>query len=158
MTDRQTPAQSGPKWQAATIPEKDVADMRTYRTNENWGMSASIDVTGCDPSLISNADYITKFSRELVEYIDMEAYGQPMVVRFGDGNKEGYTLVQLIQTSSITAHFAEDTNSAYIDVFSCKPFPPGLTAKFCKEYFGGLDHRLLVNHRRPPALASMSSP
>jgi hypothetical protein len=52
----------------------------------------------------------------------MVAYGQPQIVMFGTGNKKGYTLVQLIETSNITAHFVEETNDLYLDVFSCKPF------------------------------------
>ena len=52
----------------------------------------------------------------------MVAFGDPQIVMFGSGNKKGYTLVQLIETSNITAHFCEETNDVYIDVFSCKPF------------------------------------
>jgi S-adenosylmethionine/arginine decarboxylase-like enzyme len=52
----------------------------------------------------------------------MKAYGEPIIQRFGEGNKMGYTLVQLIETSNITGHFCEQTNEAYLDVFSCKSF------------------------------------
>jgi len=41
---------------------------------------------------------------------------------FGKGRVKGYTLVQLIETSDITCHFAEEDNSVYLDLFSCKPF------------------------------------
>jgi S-adenosylmethionine/arginine decarboxylase-like enzyme len=46
------------------------------------------------------------------------------VILFGSGNKQGYTLVQLIETSNITGHFVEETNDMYLDVFSCKEFKP----------------------------------
>ena len=52
----------------------------------------------------------------------MKAFGSPQIVMFGEGNKKGYTLVQLIETSNICAHFCEETNDFYLDVFSCKPF------------------------------------
>jgi S-adenosylmethionine/arginine decarboxylase-like enzyme len=52
----------------------------------------------------------------------MVPYGEPQVQHFGSGNKAGYTLVQLIETSNICAHFVEETNDLYLDVFSCKPF------------------------------------
>jgi len=52
----------------------------------------------------------------------MKAYGEPQIQHFGDGNKSGYTMIQLIETSNITAHFCEETGDAYIDVFSCKSF------------------------------------
>jgi S-adenosylmethionine/arginine decarboxylase-like enzyme len=54
----------------------------------------------------------------------MVPYGEAQVVKFGSGNKAGYTLVQLIETSNICAHFVEETNDIYLDVFSCKPFNP----------------------------------
>jgi S-adenosylmethionine/arginine decarboxylase-like enzyme len=54
----------------------------------------------------------------------MVPYGRPQVQHFGSGNKAGYTLVQLIETSNIVAHFVEETDDMYLDVFSCKPFNP----------------------------------
>ena len=58
----------------------------------------------------------------------------------------GYTLVQLIETSSITAHFSENTGSIYLNVFSCKEFDPDDAAMFCKKYFGanGMKKRFIV--------------
>lgn len=74
--------------------------------------------------------------KELVETIDMVAFGPPQIVMFGTGNKKGYTLVQLIETSNITAHFVEEFNDVYLDVFSCKEFKvPDALAVF-KKYFG----------------------
>lgn len=65
----------------------------------------------------------------------MVAYGKPLVVKFGSGNKAGYTLVQLIETSNICAHFVEETDDMYLDVFSCKPFNPSDVEAVVKRYF-----------------------
>ena len=66
----------------------------------------------------------------------MKRFGEPIVVRFGaDPRVQGYSLAQLIETSLISGHFAEDTDRAFIDVFSCKEYPPQTTAEFCKRYF-----------------------
>jgi len=65
----------------------------------------------------------------------MVAYGQPQVQHFGSGNKAGYTLVQLIETSNITAHFVEETNDMYLDVFSCKPFEPQTVEEVVDRFF-----------------------
>jgi S-adenosylmethionine/arginine decarboxylase-like enzyme len=65
----------------------------------------------------------------------MVPYGDPWVKHFGTGNKAGYTLVQLIETSNITAHFAEEDNSAYIDVFSCKDFKQKDVEEVVQNYF-----------------------
>jgi S-adenosylmethionine/arginine decarboxylase-like enzyme len=43
--------------------------------------------------------------------------------------------VQLIETSNITAHFVEENNSMYLDVFSCKDFDPQVVEEAVKEFF-----------------------
>jgi S-adenosylmethionine/arginine decarboxylase-like enzyme len=70
-----------------------------------------------------------------VNAIEMKAYGPPQIVKFGDGQTRGYTLVQLIETSNITAHFSEDTNNIFLDVFSCKDFDPEIAIDVFCEFF-----------------------
>ncbi len=105
-------------------------------TPEPWGKSAQIDLFDCEPDRIKNHDTIELFARTLCDRIKMKPYGPPQVVWFGHDGKEGFSLVQLIETSCITAHFAEDNNTAYIDVFSCKDFDARDCAEFCRLYFG----------------------
>jgi S-adenosylmethionine/arginine decarboxylase-like enzyme len=52
----------------------------------------------------------------------------------GDAN-QGFSLVQLITTSNICAHFVESNSTAYIDVFSCKPFDVNVAREVVKEFF-----------------------
>jgi small GTP-binding protein len=94
-----------------------------------------VDAAQCDPKCISSKKVIETFIKKLVPAIDMIAYGAPRIVRFGEGNKLGYTLVQLIQTSCISAHFCEENNSVYLDIFSCKTFDPKDAIKIVKECF-----------------------
>jgi S-adenosylmethionine/arginine decarboxylase-like enzyme len=54
---------------------------------------------------------------------------------FGSGNKKGYTLVQLIETSNICAHFVEETDDMYLDVFSCKKFDICIVEATLQKYF-----------------------
>jgi S-adenosylmethionine/arginine decarboxylase-like enzyme len=82
-----------------------------------WGSEFIADCGGCDLALISDAENIRLFSKELVEKIKMVAYGEPQIVHFGSEDKAGYTLVQLIETSNITAHYSEDTCSFFLNVF-----------------------------------------
>ena len=49
--------------------------------------------------------------------------------------KKGYTLVQLLETSNITAHFVEETNDMYLDVFSCKSFDKRVAFKVIIDFF-----------------------
>ena len=88
----------------------------------HWGYHLILNARKCRPAAIRSAETITYFTKDLVKKIDMVPYGEPQVVLFGTGNKKGYTLVQLIETSNICAHFVEETNDMYLDVFSCKPF------------------------------------
>jgi hypothetical protein len=89
---------------------------------------------------------ITQFSDTLVKEIDMVPYGRPQVQHFGSGNKAGYTLVQLIETSNIVAHFVEETDDMYLDVFSCKPYDPDVVKKVVTRYFTpiGMHSKFLV--------------
>ena len=105
------------------------------RKKRSWGYHLTVDAAKCDPAAIRSKSTIAQFVKKLVKEIDMVAYGAPRIVHFGTGNKAGYTLVQLIETSDITAHFAEETNDVYFDVFSCKPFSPKDAIRVIKEYF-----------------------
>jgi S-adenosylmethionine/arginine decarboxylase-like enzyme len=80
----------------------------------------------------------------------MVAYGSPQIVRFGSGNKQGYTLVQLIETSNICAHFVEENNSMYLDVFSCKDFDPAVVKQTVEEFFEVQKMKLKVIKRQAP--------
>ena len=110
--------------------------MRTTRKNKrSWGYHLIVNAAGCDPEAIRSKDVIQAFSEELVKKIDMVAYGKPQIVRFGTSIQKGYTLVQLIETSCISAHFSEDTNEVYLDVFSCKTFQQKAALVVFKTYF-----------------------
>jgi S-adenosylmethionine/arginine decarboxylase-like enzyme len=100
-----------------------------------WGYHLIIDAANCIPKSIRCAQNIEQFSNTLVKRIDMVAYGKPQIVMFGTGNKKGYTLVQLIETSNITAHFVEESNDMYLDVFSCKPFDISIVEAVLNKHF-----------------------
>ena len=117
-----------------------------------WGKHLILDAAGCSPKQIGCSKVITGFARDLVKRIDMVAYGEPQVVMFGSGNKKGYTLVQLIETSNIAAHFVEENNSMYLDVFSCKDFDPQVVKDIVHEYFDAQRFRTKVMLRQAPLL------
>jgi S-adenosylmethionine/arginine decarboxylase-like enzyme len=100
-----------------------------------WGKHLILDAAGCSPKMIGCPKVVGGFARSLVKRIDMVPFGEPQVVMFGSGSKKGYTLVQLIETSNITAHFVEENNSMYLDVFSCKDFDPEVVEEAVKEFF-----------------------
>lgn len=100
-----------------------------------WGYHLLLDCYDADKNLITDGENITKFAKELVECIDMKAFGEPQVIHFGEDDKQGYTLVQLIETSNICGHFCDDTGNFYLDVFSCKPYSIETVMKAVRKYF-----------------------
>lgn len=126
----------------------DEQAMAKYRDEKQWGILLSIDLGGCDHEKISSKEVITQFAIDICKEIKMKRYGEPYVVFFGDEPKvQGYSLCQLIETSLISGHFAEDTDRAFIDVFSCREFPPEKTAEYVKEYFGAKKMEYAISFR-----------
>ncbi len=103
---------------------------------EYWGVSSCINLYDCDLSLMQNADAIRKFAVLLCDRIKMRRYGETQVVFFGDEPRvQGFSMTQLIETSLISAHFADASRAIYLDVFSCAPYDPEDAARFAAEYF-----------------------
>jgi len=114
-----------------------------------WGIASAIDIYDCDPMLIRDAEAIRQFVIELCELIGMKRYGETQVVHFGEDERvAGYSMVQLIETSLISAHFANLSNATYLDVFSCKPYDPDAVCEFAKQYFGGKKVALNITLRK----------
>ena len=100
-----------------------------------WGYHLSLDCYAGDKELVKSGTNIEAFAKTLVRRIHMKAYGEPQVIHFGEDDKQGFTLVQLIETSNIVAHFCDDTGNFYLDVFSCKPYDKEIVKALVQEYF-----------------------
>jgi S-adenosylmethionine decarboxylase len=58
------------------------------------------------------------------------------VIHFGEDERvAGFSMTQLIETSLISAHFANQSNTTYLDVFSCKAYDPKTVVAFSKSFF-----------------------
>ena len=118
-------------------------------SNEYWGISSSIDLYECDLALMQNADAIREFVVILCDRIKMKRYGGTQVVFFGeDPRVTGFSMTQLIETSLISAHFADASCAIYLDVFSCAPYEPEDVAKFAAEYFKAANYNVNVAYRK----------
>lgn len=114
-----------------------------------WGISSSIDLYECDLTLMQNADAIREFVRILSERIKMRRYGETQVVYFGDDPRvTGFSMTQLIETSLISAHFADASCAIYLDVFSCAAYEPEEAAKFAAEYFKAKTYNVNIVYRK----------
>lgn len=113
-----------------------------------WGIASSFDIYNCNPDTIRDAEAIKTFVKELCDLIEMKRFGETVVVHFGEDEKvAGFSMTQLIETSLISAHFANLTNTVYLDVFSCKPYDPALVENFSMKFFGGERCNVNVNLR-----------
>ncbi len=125
---------------ASSIMAETVSDaeiVAQFRQRGCWGLYTSVDMKGCDPAAIRDAEKIRQFIVELCDLIDMKRFGEPQVIHFGPCEKvAGFSMTQLIETSLVSGHFANETNAAYLDIFSCKEYEPSKAAEFCKSFFG----------------------
>lgn len=103
-----------------------------------------LDCSGCNHDKITNGENIRAFTKELVCRIDMVAFGEPIIEHFAthDPQKAGYSMVQLIETSNICAHFVDRDNTMYLDVFSCKPYDNQVVITAVKEFFDASNIRV----------------
>lgn len=123
--------------------------MKQSLAENTWGIASSIDIYECDPGLIRNGSEIKRFVAELCELIEMKRFGETQVVHFGEDDRvAGFSMVQLIETSLISAHFANQTNTVYLDVFSCKAYNPETVKQFSQDFFKGGHSTLNVTLRR----------
>jgi S-adenosylmethionine/arginine decarboxylase-like enzyme len=101
-----------------------------------WGQHLVLDMGGGNAN-ISRRESIRAFVAELVDAIDMVAYGEPIIEHFASHSQEaaGYSLLQLIETSAISAHFSDHNRDVYLDVFSCKPFDRNVVVQVVDKYF-----------------------
>jgi S-adenosylmethionine/arginine decarboxylase-like enzyme len=124
-------------------------EVNKEETAEYWGVSSSIDLYDCDLALMQNADAIREFVRILCDRIKMRRYGETQVVFFGDEPRvQGFSMTQLIETSLISAHFADASRAIYLDVFSCAPYDPEDAAQFAAQYFKAPRYSVNVTIRK----------
>lgn len=117
-------------------PLKDEDVVKKFRRENAWGLCTSVDLKECNPETIRNPEKIRDFIIELCVLIEMKRFGEPTIVHFGPNERvAGYSMTQLIETSLITGHFANETNSAYLDIFSCKEYYPQKAVQFCRRFF-----------------------
>lgn len=104
-----------------------------------YGKELILDLKDCDLKVITSAKKLREFVYLLTDLLKMRRYKNPIIARFGL-NKDftaGFSVVQLIETSSITCHFSEKWKKAFINVFSCKNFDEKKVIEFVKKFLGG---------------------
>ncbi|MCP3940449.1 MAG: adenosylmethionine decarboxylase [Desulfobacteraceae bacterium] len=129
-----------------TLP---ISWKKAYDKKDPWGVLTSVDIYDCAPDIIRDAGMIENFVVNLCEHIEMKRFGDCQVVHFGEDEKvAGFSMTQLIETSLISGHFANATNTAYLDIFSCKFYEPREVAEFALSFFKGNHYKMQVALRQ----------
>ena len=125
-------------------PEMHKASMILPRELESslkktsYGIELIVDLYDCDHAVISSREKLYRFAKEICEIIKMKPYGEPLIPDFGYALSKtaGPSLVQLIESSSITAHYSPHWRVVCLNVFTCASFDAEKTLKFVKKFFG----------------------
>ncbi|MFO8052954.1 MAG: S-adenosylmethionine decarboxylase [Candidatus Omnitrophota bacterium] len=113
-----------------------------------FGYELIINLKGCNPEILSSKKKLQEYVDQLCELIKMKKFGKTILNYFGE-NKDftkGYSLVQLIETSSITGHFSDKWNAAYLNIFSCQDYNHKTARRFTKKFFQAkkMSSRLII--------------
>lgn len=119
----------------------------TLEGKRYYGKHLLLSARSCNENLL-DIPRVSGFVSELVERIDMVAYGDIVIDRFGDGEEVGISAVQLIMTSAITIHTNDRARDLYLDVFSCKWFDEADVIDLVREVFSPDDVNDTVVLRR----------
>lgn len=109
-----------------------------------FGFHLILDIFDCNIESIRDEAVIREFLNVLLYKIKMKKMAEPSFIYLSDENDYyvekdivGFTVLQGIETSSITIHFCEGSRTAYFDLFSCKYFDQDVVIDLFKEYLGG---------------------
>jgi len=120
--------------------------MSNLPNGSRWQI-ALINIYDCNHEFLRDPEYIKEFAKKICEVIDMQRYWEALLKRFWTWDLEGYSMIQFIETSSITVHLDEFGNRWFIDIFSCKEFDSQKAEEFCKQYFAWKSSKCQTIHR-----------
>jgi S-adenosylmethionine/arginine decarboxylase-like enzyme len=120
------------------VPHEQGSDFAFMPYAPAYGWHLISDLRECDPKAIDDYGTLRTWVIQLVKVLGMQAYGDPFIESFAhdDPVTAGYSVVQLITTSSITAHLSPHLGTAHIDVFSCRQFAPEAAVLHTVQAFG----------------------
>tara|TARA_R110000824_G_scaffold18702_1_gene73625 strand:+ start:738 stop:1124 length:387 start_codon:yes stop_codon:yes gene_type:complete len=118
------------------------------KSNERfYGKHTIMNCSDCNISILKK-DHIVSFIKDLVFKIDMVAFGDAIVERFGEGIEVGISAVQLIETSAITIHTNDMAKDLYLDVFSCKDYDEKIVNQVVNQWFNPKNYETNVFYRK----------
>jgi S-adenosylmethionine/arginine decarboxylase-like enzyme len=105
-------------------------------SREVWGWSTQINIHNCNPEKIRSIEGTYNFLLDLCKKIRMTPYGSPQVIKFGKDEKvAGISANLFLEESNICMHLVDQTNRAFIDIFSCCKYSSKEAFNYCVSYF-----------------------
>jgi len=113
-----------------------------------YGKELILDLIDCNPKIIRSKKKILEYLNKICDLLKIKKYGKPVIKRFGENTAwdKGYSFFQFITGSSISGHFLESENIAYINIFFCKLFDHKIAINFTKKFFKAkkIKNRVLI--------------
>lgn len=109
----------------------------THMPSGDFGMELAIDLHHCKLEKM-DLPHLLDFLKQMLVISDMTAHGEPVVwdaLESDELHIKGYSILQLIKTSSIVIHTMDKTQLICVNLFSCKPFEPEAITKLATEFF-----------------------
>lgn len=114
-----------------------------------WGYHLALDCKSCNKEKISDKEFIASLVKDIIDTAEMVAFGNPQIEYLLPGTANaGYSVLQMITTSNITAHFIDESGDAYVDLFSCKEFDVQKVIGIVKQLLEPEDMRATLLHRQ----------
>ncbi|MFO1436040.1 MAG: S-adenosylmethionine decarboxylase [Gammaproteobacteria bacterium] len=113
------------------------------------GYHLLVDASGCDSMRIRNHDNLREFVVMLQNCLALPVRGEPIIERHSTRNlmDSRWSLVQLSNSASISAHFFEDHAVACIDVFLTRLFDVDAVRNVIERYFLPVSMRVTCVNR-----------
>jgi S-adenosylmethionine/arginine decarboxylase-like enzyme len=107
--------------------------------NKCWGYHLILNLSDCDLESMKNKEHIQECVNEILEKTDMHPMG-PTIFEYAEFTEDhidvaGYTVVQVIITSCLVMHLADNSRGIYFDFFSCKPYDKEVVKNIMNKYF-----------------------
>ena len=128
-----------------------------FHDEQPWGIDIAVDLCACNLALLSDPAYIRVFVEDLCEKCHVRREGELSLTQHREAEHiTGYTLVQVVQSAHLVAHFIFQNNAMYVSLVTCAFASPIQCAVLCQQWFAAQHVRLSVvfrglEHARSPS-------
>lgn len=113
------------------------AEFKALLEKEKYGEELIIDLYGCDYTILSSTEKVKEWAEKTCGVIKMKPYGQAIAPNFGHAKSKtaGLSVIQLIESSSISAHYSPHWLLTCANIFTCTALDVEEAVKFTMKFF-----------------------